>query len=276
MKNVMVVYYSQTGQLKEILKNFCSCQDESCKFDFVEIKASQYVFPLTWKSMLNMFPESVMQMPCDITYSIPKECKYDLIILGFQTWFLHLSLPILSFLKTEDFNELVAGKDVCLVMDCRNSWQEAMSNVENSVIRNNGRIAGKYVFANSSGNIMGVLPILNWFFTGNKKIGCLPDAGVSQTEIEKAYDYGQYYWKNGCKNHKVLIFPSGVKLMPHELETYAKGKFHKWAVSIQATPNHRNIKLLIFAVWLIGTLLFIAPFKSLKRDKDNNHDLNNF
>lgn len=267
MKNVLVIYYSQTGQLKEILKNFCSCDKGCCTFDFVEIQTVQYSFPLTWNKMLNMFPESVLQTPCNITFTIPNDKKYDLIVLGFQTWFLHLSLPVLSFIKTKNFNKIITGKDVCLIMDCRNSWQEAMSIVEKSIIESKGRIVGKYVFANECGNIVGIFPILNWFFTGNKKFACLPEAGLSKKEIEKAHYYGNEFWGNSNANHGVLIFPSDAKIMSYELEVYAKKKFYKWAIFVKKSPKYRDVKLSIFAIWLIGTLLFIAPFKHSRHDR---------
>ena len=63
MKNVLVVYYYQTGQLAEILNNFLLPISADYHVDYTEIKTSRYAFPLTWKSMYEMFPESVLQMP---------------------------------------------------------------------------------------------------------------------------------------------------------------------------------------------------------------------
>lgn len=266
MERILVVYYSQTGQLKKILKNFCQNQGHGYIFDFIEITTSQYVFPLTWWKMFDMFPESVLQVPCEISYNKPNLQKYDVIVLGFQTWFLHLSLPMLSFIRSQDFNSFVSKKKVCLIMDCRNSWKEAMKTMENAVITNGGNIIGKHVFSNTCGNFMGVISILNWFFTGKKKKSFLPEAGVSQNEIERARVYGYNYWIES-KKPELIIYPFGNKLMASNLEDFAMNKFHRWANYIKLDYKYRNIKLILFMFWIVGALLFIAPFKSSKMAK---------
>lgn len=54
---MLVVYYSQTGQLGEIIDVLCENQSD-IDVDYVQIHCEQYPFPLTWKSMFEMFPES--------------------------------------------------------------------------------------------------------------------------------------------------------------------------------------------------------------------------
>lgn len=267
MERILVVYYSQTGQLKRILKNFCQNQGHDYVFDFMEITTPKYSFPLTWWKMFDMFPESVLQVPCKISYRIPDLQQYETIVLGFQTWFLHLSLPMLSFIKNKDFNSFVFGKKVCLIMDCRNSWKEAMKTMENAVIKNGGSVIGKHVYSsNIRGNFMGVISILNWFFTGKKKISFLPEAGVSQNEIERASAYGYNYWVES-KKPELIIYPFGNKLMASNLEDFATNKFHKWANYIKLNYKYRNIKLILFMFGMVGALLFIVPFKSSKMAK---------
>lgn len=262
--NALIVYYSQTGQLKEILRNLFS--DSMSNIDYCEIQTTQYKFPLTWKTMFDMFPESVLQKPCSISYELPHK-DYDAVILGFQTWFLHLSLPMLTFCQTCDFNRLVEGKKVYLIMDCRNSWGQAMQFVENRVKQSGGVIEGKYVYGSTGGNFVGSISILHWFFTGNKKVHFLPEPGVPQIEIDKAHNCGDMILSTSSK--EVITFPIGnSRFMPVQMENFAIKKFKWWAKYIINKDNkYRKYRLLLFRLWLICTLMAIAPFTKIMRCK---------
>lgn len=50
MKKVLIIYYSQTGQLKDIISNFVAPFSETHQVDFLEIKTDRYKFPLTFNS----------------------------------------------------------------------------------------------------------------------------------------------------------------------------------------------------------------------------------
>ena len=66
MKNVLVVYYSQSGQLLDISKNITKKLEESDKvnLDFYEIKLkNNFPFPWNKKSFFNAFPETFLQTP---------------------------------------------------------------------------------------------------------------------------------------------------------------------------------------------------------------------
>jgi hypothetical protein len=257
MKKILAIYYSQTGQLKKLLTNFLSGYKD--KVTFSEIKTSQYGFPLTWNSMFEMFPESVLQIPCKISYNIPID-NYDTIIIGFQTWFLHLSLPILTFSQTNDFLSAVKGKNVYLFMDCRNSWRTPMKLMKEKVNNAGGYVIGEYVYGSISGNFIGSISILHWFFTGVKKMLFFSEPGVPENEIKMAMHYGNKYL--GIENrNKVMRFPIGKnKFLPIKTEKYASSKFEKWAKYIVKNDcRHRKLRLIYFKIWLISIQIIISP-----------------
>lgn len=268
MKNVLVVYYSQTGQLAEILNNFLLPMSADYHVDYAEIKTSQYTFPLTWKSMFEMFPESVLQMSCEISYELPKGKDYDIIILGFQTWFLHLSLPMLAFSGTQDFCSLIKDKDVYLVMDCRNSWRPSMEYMENRVLDTGGIVKGRYVFGSAGGNLSGSISILHWFFTGNKKLPFFTEPGVPQSDIEHASEYGTGLLCCHPKDY-IMFYPLNTnKFLPIEVEQYAIDKFKRWAHFIAENNNkNRTIRLFLFKAWLLCTIVIISPKILLLKNK---------
>lgn len=259
MKKNLVVFYSQTGQLKEILNNvFKESQDY---IEYVEIEAPQITFPLNWESMFELFPESVLKIPCEITYNISNIEDYDTIILGFQTWFLHLSQPMLAFSQTKEFANLVKGKNVYLIMDCRNSWKLPMEYMQNKVISCGGYIKGQCVFSSKNSNFLGALSILHWFFTGNKKSIFFPEPGVPQAEINKSVEYGKSLFTVEQKK-EVLHYPSGKHhFLPPRIEAFAMNSFKKWAVYVTADKNeHRKKRLIYFKIWLLMTLISLSPF----------------
>src|SRR5690606_30022141 len=106
MKEILIIYYSQTGQLFDILKNIsATISDENVSISYYEIVPKKK-FPFPWKQeeFYGAFPETFLQIPVPLE-AIPSEIiqkKYDLIILGFTTWYLTPSIPINSFLKSSE------------------------------------------------------------------------------------------------------------------------------------------------------------------------------
>ena len=63
MKNILVIYYSQTGQLKEIISNFLLSWT-ACHIDCVEIKSDKFRFPMSYRQFFDVFPETVLNPTC--------------------------------------------------------------------------------------------------------------------------------------------------------------------------------------------------------------------
>ena len=98
MKKVLVIYYSQTGQLTEIVSSITSELKNSEEFELIyeEIQPkTPYPFPWTGKQFFQAFPESVQEIPCEL---YPVKCdpveQYDLVILAYQIWYLSPSIPV--------------------------------------------------------------------------------------------------------------------------------------------------------------------------------------
>ena len=87
MKNVLVIYYSQSGQLKEIIDNIIKPFDkQDITTDFLQIQMkNDFPFPWDKDSFFGVFPESFLQIPQEIK-PIPEyffKKSYDLIILAY-------------------------------------------------------------------------------------------------------------------------------------------------------------------------------------------------
>lgn len=272
-KKMLVAYYSHTGQLKEIILKFMHAWEEEFNIDFMEVTTDTYKFPISWNKMFDMMPESVLGIPCEISYPRFEYSSYDLIFLGFQPWFMHPSIPFLSFTLTDDFKALVKNKPVCIITDCRNSRRNAIKLVQDKVVENGGKIINVTVFwDDSSGNLIGAFTLLKWLFSGKKKklFKLLPPAGVRQSIIDEASIHGKNTLSRLGKgqigdNIQTYVYPKKeVEFTSLGYEEYIINKFRPWASYIIDNQNKRAWRLFKFQLWIIFTLVFITPFISIK------------
>ena len=73
-KNILVINYSQTGQLDEILNNFLT-PFKGFEIDWVKIKPKEsYPFPWSSEVFFDAMPETVLEEPIALA---PYQLKYD-------------------------------------------------------------------------------------------------------------------------------------------------------------------------------------------------------
>ena len=105
MERILVIYYTQSGQLKQIADNFVApFVGAGIPVDYYEIEM-ETPFPFPWnnEAFFGAFPESFLQLP-QLIKSVPEsimEREYSLIILAYQVWYLSPSIPKTTFLKRE-------------------------------------------------------------------------------------------------------------------------------------------------------------------------------
>lgn len=143
-----------------------------------------------------------------------------------------------------------------------------MDYMEKIVITNGGKIKSKHVFASIGGNILGSFAILKWFFTGDKFSKYLPEPGVPQSEIEKAKGYGPNFINKYTND--VIFYPSdNKKLMPPAIEADISKRFRWWAnFIVKDQNNYRKVKLFLFKLWLVITLIIVSPLFKLSNNKN--------
>ena len=124
MKEVLVIHYSQSGQLTEIVNNIVSdLKTPETNLTFLNIEMEKpFPFPWNKKEFYGVFPETFLQIP-EKTKPVPESIlnkTYDLIVFGYSIWYLTPSLPTTSFLNTPDAKKLFANTPVITVIGCRN------------------------------------------------------------------------------------------------------------------------------------------------------------
>jgi hypothetical protein len=88
-KKILVIYYTQSGQLEDILSNFTApLVDAGNTVEMVRVFVTDdYPFPWTGKAFFSVMPDAVLDVPTELKPFILKENRYDLVILGYQAWF---------------------------------------------------------------------------------------------------------------------------------------------------------------------------------------------
>ena len=298
MKNVLVVYYSQSGQLLEIAKNVTNDLEnsEEVQLSFYEIKPKEN-FPFPWKSntFFGVFPETFKQVPTELTdldNPILKK-KYDLIILSYQVWYLSPSIPIDSFLKNKIAKSLFKNTPVITVIGCRNMWIMAQEKVKKLLVQANAKLVGNIALVDNHINHISVITIEKWMFLGEKKryLGVFPLPGVTDKDIKNSTRFSgiikDALLENNFKNlQKKLKEKEAVKINPFLVLTDKRANvlFAKWAnlISKKGKPNDPKrtiwIKLfsfyLKFAIWVLAPIVFIVylltyipSIKRIKKDQ---------
>ena len=195
MANVLVIYFSQSGQQREILDSIVKPFVQQGDYvHFEEVKPVE-AFPFPWNGFqfFNAFPETFFQQPLPLQpFSAKAFEEYNLIILGYQPWFLTPSRPISSFLQTEEAKTILKGKPVVTVVGCRNMWLGSQEKVKAKLKEAKGNLVGHIAMADRSSNLVSMVTILRWMFTGKRSpFLFFPKAGVSQADVDHASSFGE-------------------------------------------------------------------------------------
>ena len=276
MKRILVIYYTQSGQLKEIADNFVApFQKKGVEVDFYQIEMeTPFPFPWTNESFFWAFPESFLEIPQPIkpvsTAIMSKE--YDLIVLAYQVWYLSPSIPVTSFLKSEQARVLLEGKPVVTLSGTRNMWIKAQEKVRNMLVKKGARIVANIALTDRHYNHISVLTIVHWLFTGKKDkyLGIFPLPGVSQKDITNATQYGELVLNHSQKGEyqqslqKEIVAQGGVQVKPFLLSAEKKANrlFGIWARAIYQSPRRKFLlkcfhAYLYFAIWILMPIVWL-------------------
>ncbi|MBP6625234.1 MAG: hypothetical protein KA198_08680 [Chitinophagaceae bacterium] len=181
---ILVVYYSQSGQLREILDSLLQDIHPQCEIDFHQIQPEQpFPFPWTAHTFFDCMPESVLQIAEPIQPLHIQHKDYDLVILGYQPWFLSPSIPFNSFLQSPQA-QILQGKQVLTVIGSRNMWLNAQEKTKIALHNLGATLCGNIVLFDRNPNLLSVLSIVRWSFKGQKEASrFLPAAGVQMQDI---------------------------------------------------------------------------------------------
>ncbi len=268
-KKILAIYYSQTGQLGDIIDNFCMpLIDRGFSVEKVNIKLkNEYPFPWTGKQFFSVMPDCVLGVPAALAPFELKESSYDLIILGYQAWFLSPSIPFNSLMVDPTFREVLKNTPVITITGARNMWVNAFEKVKKLLNVAGAKHVGTVALADRHLNLVSFVTIFHWMLHGKKDryLKIFPKPGVSEAEIIHTKVFGEIALAHLEKNHweglqSAFVINRAVVLKYHLIfmESKAGRMFKFWANFIVKRKN-REGWLTIFKYYLLLSLFILAP-----------------
>ena len=273
---ILVLYYSQTGQLRHIIDNILLNIKDKVDLTYAAIEpVTPIPFPWNVNVFFDAMPETVMHTPPPVK-PLPDEivnADYDLVIFGHQPWFLNPSQPITAFLQSPSA-KVLQNKNVLTVIGARNMWLHAQERVKEYLLKQNANLVGNIALVDNNTNIISTLTVIRWQMSGQKeKKGWLPDAGVQESDIQAAQNYGELIYRNLSRgtlndlNSELLkagavYIKTGLVL----LEQTGITNFRKWSKYIAAKGGpgapERQGRVKQFKNLLIVAIFVLSPVTS--------------
>ena len=278
MKKILIIYYSQSGQLTEIVKDFAIPFENSDQYSvtYANIEpVNDYKFPWSGRTFFDAFAESVDKIPCEIKpLNIPEE-EYDLIVLAYTVWYMMPSIPFNTFMLSDQAKKLFQGKPVVTLLGVRNMWVVAQEYIKTKIKELGGTLVGNIVLRDRAENLTGIITISYFLFSGKKGrfLWFFPKPGISNKDINSAHKFGEVVkenFENDSLNNlqKKLLDIKAVKINPYLATTEQmafKRVFTKWSAFIRKKGGPgdpaRRVRIRIFAFYFPFAILVIAPIE---------------
>jgi hypothetical protein len=268
-KKVLAIYYSQSGQLGDIVDRFCApLAAAGATIETVRIRMrEEFPFPWTSESFFSVMPDCVLGRTAGIETLQLREERYDLIVLGYQAWFLSPSIPFASLLQEEGFARLLKDTPVITVTGARNMWVNAFGRIKKMVKAAGARHVGTVALVDRHLNLVSIFTIFHWMLGGRKDrwLGFFPRPGVADEDIAHAAEWGKiaagYLQKGEWDGLQPALIRSKAADPKHHLlfmESKAAIMFGLWARFISKRKK-KQAWLVLFKYYLLIALFVFAP-----------------
>lgn len=278
MKHVLVINYSQTGQLADITAQVIAPLRAAGHDVHLETLVPETPFPWPWPivDFVDAFPECVqLDAPPLKPLGIPAGRRFDLVILTYQVWYLSPALPMTAFLKSPEGRQLIDGKPVITLVACRNMWLSAQDTMKRLIAEAGGQLRDHLAFTDQGHALATFITTPRWVLTGRRDrwLG-LPPAGVAPEEIRQASRFGRALSdaldQDAEQSGGAMLAGLRAATVNPRLalsERAAHRAFKVWSKLIRAFGKRgqwrRRPMLLVFALYLVAMVLTVVPLSLL-------------
>ena len=276
-KRVLVVSYSQSGQLARLKESFLRDVRgaEGIEVDDVVLRPAQpFVFPWRFLPFFDAFPETVHLQPAPIEPPVLAHERYDLVVIAYSVWFLSPAQPITAFLQSAAARQVLRDTPVITLIGCRNMWLMAQEKMKRLLANAGARLVGNVVKIDQCGSAASFITTPLWMFTGKRQaVHWLPPAGISEAEIADAARFGQRtaeaLQRNETLDETLLQHMGAVKINEKLMASERVGhrSFLVWGKLVMAvgrvSPLLRRLVLCMYIVFLLGMILTVVPIGAL-------------
>ena len=274
-KNVLVIQYSQTGQLSALTEEIIAPLRADARIAVkVETLVPQKPFPFPWGffKFLDAFPESAHLVPPPLApLSLTGDENFDLVILPYQVWFLAPSQPITAFLKHPLAQRVLRGKPVVTVIACRNMWLMAQEKMKGLLAAAGARLIDNVVLVDPGPTLATFFTTPRWLLSGNKAgFWGMPAAGLNEAQIKGSRRFGLAL-RDGLvadreKSTQPLLAGLGAVQVDPRLyisERAGTRSFYAWGKLLLAAGKpgacQRVPLLLLYVVFVIVMIITVVP-----------------
>lgn len=276
-KNILVVSYSQTGQLTQLAEHFIQPLQAQAEIELEHLcltPEKPYPFPWKFTPFFNTFPETVHLQPQPIEPPTFNHQRYDLIIIAYTVWFLSPSQPITAFMQNPQAKAILNDTPVITLIGCRNMWLMAQEKMKTLLANANARLIGNIVKVDQSNDWASFITTPAWLFTGKKKpYNWLPSAGIAENEIQDMRRFGEKLLQKLQENQPLdeTLFQQmqavriDEKLMMSE--KVGNRSFYLWGKLLikcgKISPHFRQLMLYVYVCFLVTMILTVVPISAI-------------
>jgi hypothetical protein len=269
IKKVLAIYYTQTGQLGDIVDNFTApLMTAGASVEKVVVTPkTKYPFPWTSNNFFAEMPESVLSIPTELNSFSLREPVYDLVIFAYQPWFLSPSIPATAILMSPALQAVLKNTPVITLIGARNMWLNAHVRLRKSLHQLGANLVGVVALIDKNSNTISAVTILYWMLTGKKDryMNIFPKPGVADADIAAAGESGKIilpylFSGNWSGLQSELVAKKSVEVHTDLMfiEARAKILFSIWANVIIKKKN-RKPWVILFKYYLLSALFMVAP-----------------
>jgi hypothetical protein len=201
---VLLLCYSYTGQSRRVLDaageafHERGCEVHEAQIEFVDERFSKPLsrFPMrhVWPDMLSLLPAQKRRISGEIrTPETVRNGDYDLICIGSPTWWQTVSMPMRSFLKSDEARKLLAGKPFAVFVVCRQYWRENLTEVCQLAERQGGRYVDEIHFTYPGDTLRSMLSLTSYLGSGeyrDRYLGIrIPTTNVQPEQLEQTRSF---------------------------------------------------------------------------------------
>jgi len=281
MKRILVVHYSQTGQLRDIVESVVGPLRANSEFAVtsVELKPLRpFPFPWPFWQFFDTFPECVYEEPEPIDrIAVPESAEFDLIILAYTVWFVSPSMPTMAFLQSAEAKRLFRNKPVVTIIGCRNMWLMAQERVKFHLEALGAHLIDNVALVDLTDMWATFISTPMWMLTGKRGPflgGRVPRAGVPLDEVKRASRFGvaiaRQLPRRRTDDFSSLLNDLGAVSINESLmasEPIVRRSFRAWGGLLRACGKPgsvaRRLVLMLYVLFLITLILTVVPISAV-------------
>lgn len=201
---VLLLYYSYTGQSRKVLAAAGEVfrgrgwQVQEAEIEFTDARFAERFsrFPMrrVWPDMLSVLPAQTRRASGEIrTPDAVRDGDYDLVCIGSPTWWRTVSMPMRSFLKSDEARKLLTGTPFAAFVVCRRYWRENLKAVRKLGEKQGGRYLDGIHFEYPGDQLRSMLSLTSYLGTGeyrDRYLGVrIPTTNIAPEQLEQTREF---------------------------------------------------------------------------------------